>query len=386
MRSTFPILRVRGIPIGIHWSWVFVFAIVAWSLATVLFPDGYPGLDGTTYLAMAVAASLLFFASVLLHELGHALRAQHEGLPIQGITLWLLGGVAHLGEVPRSAGAELRVAVWGPAISLTLTLAFAALTLIGDRTGFPTAVQGVVDYLARINALVLAFNLVPALPLDGGRVLRAWLWRRTGSFVAATRWAARAGRLFGFLLVAVGLLNFFGGAGLGGLWLVFLGWFVIQSAQAEGEVAEASLVRGLGRVGGIMTRDPQVVAPSATIADLLAGAAGAGGGDGKGGSDGVRHSTYPVVDDGGRLVGVASRRAAEAVPPQRAGVPTGGRSHGAGRRGDPPSPPATRSTTFSPAWTAATGARRRHRRRPGRRDPGQVRRLAGGGDQPAPPP
>jgi Zn-dependent protease len=110
-RSSFTLLRIRGIPIGVHWNWVFIFAIVVWSLATSLFPATYPNLDGTTYVVMALVAALLFFVSVLLHELGHALRANREGLPIEGITLWLLGGVSHLGELPHDPGAEFRVAV-----------------------------------------------------------------------------------------------------------------------------------------------------------------------------------------------------------------------------------------------------------------------------------
>jgi HSP20 family molecular chaperone IbpA len=124
MQSSVTLLRVRGIPIGVHWNWLLIFALVTWSLASSLFPSTYPGLSGVTYLAMAAAAALLFFASILLHELGHALRAQREGLPIEGITLWLLGGVAHLGELPPSPGAEFRVAILGPAISGALAVAF----------------------------------------------------------------------------------------------------------------------------------------------------------------------------------------------------------------------------------------------------------------------
>ena len=235
--SSFTILRVRGIPIGVHWTWLLVFAIVVWSLGTVLFPATYPGLDGATYLAMAVAAALLFFGSVLAHELGHALRALDEGQQIEGITLWLFGGVARLLGSPHSPGTELRVAAAGPAVSVALAALFGGAALAGDRLGWPAALQGVVDYLGRINLILLAFNLVPALPLDGGRILRAWLWRRQASFVAATRSAARAGRAFGIVLVTVGLLELFTGAGLGGVWLVFLGWFLIQAAQDKATMA-----------------------------------------------------------------------------------------------------------------------------------------------------
>lgn len=305
MESSVTVLRVRGIAIGIHWNWLLVFGIVVWSLARSLFPATYPGLDGSTYVAMAVVAALLFFGSILLHELGHALRAQREGIPIRRITLWLLGGVAHLEQLPPSPEAEFRVAIVGPATTAALAAAFGLAAWLGDRVNAPVAAQGVVDYVARINLVVLLFNLIPALPLDGGRVLRAWLWRREGSFIAATRSAGRASRVFGFMLVAVGLLNPFAGAGLGGIWLVFLGWFVLQAAQGENELADAGRALGLGRVGDVMTTRPAVLRSTQTVADLLDGPAGSP----------LSFPTYPVMDDG-RLVGVASVRAAATVPPE----------------------------------------------------------------------
>jgi PDZ domain-containing secreted protein/Zn-dependent protease/CBS domain-containing protein len=300
--SSFTILRVRGIPIGVHWTWLLVFAIVVWSLGTVLFPATYPGLDGATYLAMAVAAALLFFGSVLAHELGHALRALDEGQQIEGITLWLFGGVARLRGSPHSPGTELRVAAAGPAVSVALAALFGGAALAGDRLDWPAAVQGVVDYLGRINLILLAFNLVPALPLDGGRILRAWLWRRQASFVAATRSAARAGRAFGIVLVTVGLLELFTGAGLGGVWLVFLGWFLIQAAQDEATMALQRQVLGGRRVRDLMTPDPVAVPPGLSVAELIELAA-----------RDRRFSTYPVVE-GGRLVGVVPLRAVATVP------------------------------------------------------------------------
>ena len=212
--------------------------IVVWSLATALFPATYPGLEGWVYLVMAAVSALVLFSSVLLHELGHALRGLREGLPIEGITLWLLGGVAKMGGNPPSAGSEFRVAICGPVVSLGLAVAFGSAALAGDHLGWPDPLQGVVDYLARLNIVLLAFNLVPALPLDGGRVLRSWLWRRQRSFIAATRSAARAGQAFGLMLIAIGLLGLFGG-GPGGIWLAFLGWFMLQGAQAEASAAQA---------------------------------------------------------------------------------------------------------------------------------------------------
>ena len=302
MESTFTLLRVRGIPIGVHWSWVFVFAIAVWSLASSLFPVTYPGLDGSVYLAMAVVSAVVLFSSVLLHELGHALRGLREGLPIEGITLWLLGGVARMRGNPPSAGSEFRVAICGPVVSLALAAGFAAAAAAGDGLGWPDPVQGVVDYLARFNLLVLGFNLVPALPLDGGRVLRSWLWHRHNSFIAATRSAAAVGRAFGLMLIAIGLLGLFGGDGPGGIWFAFLGWFMLQAAQSETSMAEARWALAGTRVGDVMTPDPVVVPPDLSVADFIDRLA-----------PGQRFSTYPVVEDG-RPHGIVSLRTLTGVP------------------------------------------------------------------------
>ena len=311
LESSFTFARVRGIPIGAHWSWLLVFALVVWSLGTALFPRTYPGLSDTTYLLMGLVAAVLFFASVLLHELGHAVQAERDGMPIEGITLWLFGGVARFRGTFPSAGAEFRIAIAGPLVSIAIAALFGALTFVGTRVDWGGELQGTVDYLWRINVLVVAFNLIPALPLDGGRVLRAWLWHRQESFVAATVSAARAGKAFGGILIAIGLLNFFTGeAGTGGLWFLFLGWFLIQAAQSE---SASILVRSLledFKVRDVMTGDPLTVSPDQTVTEFLDGAMGASG-----------HAIYPVVADG-RLVGIASvRRAGEVDKSERDLVP-----------------------------------------------------------------
>ena len=238
MHSSFTFVKIKGIPIGAHWSWVFVFGLLLWSLARGLFPSTYPGLGTGTYVTMAAVTVVLFFVSILLHELGHALQALKEGMRIEGITLWLFGGVAAFRGMFPSSGAEFRIAIAGPAVSVALAAFFGALAFLGNIFSAPTELQGVVDYLARINTILVLFNMIPALPLDGGRVLRSILWRHQRSFSAATASAARAGKIFGGVLAAVGLLNFFtGGAGAGGMWLVFLGWFLVQAAQSEAAVA-----------------------------------------------------------------------------------------------------------------------------------------------------
>ncbi len=286
MRSSFRLVTFKGIPIGAHWSWIVVAALVTFSLARFLFPTTYPGLSEPTYVAMAVVAAVMLFVSILLHELGHALRAMGEGMHIDGITLWLFGGVARFSGMFPSAATELRIAVAGPAVSAVLAAIFGIATWIGAGLGWPDPAQGVVDYLWRINAIVLAFNLVPALPLDGGRVLRAWLWRRQQSFGAATRSAAAAGRTFGYLMITVGVLNLFSGArGTGGIWIAFLGWFVIQAANAEARVAVVYQVLAGRSVGDVMTRDLITASPSVTIAGFLDDIASR-----------PAHVIYPVVE------------------------------------------------------------------------------------------
>jgi Zn-dependent protease len=171
--GNFRIGRFGGVDVRINWSWLVVFALIVWSLADGVFPSQNPSLSHGTHLAMAVVAALFFFASVLLHELGHAWAARREGIEIDGITLWLFGGVAQIkGRFP-GAGAEFRVAVAGPFVTLVLGVLFVLVALLD----LPSAVDGVAAWLGYINLFLLVFNLLPALPLDGGRVLHAALWR-----------------------------------------------------------------------------------------------------------------------------------------------------------------------------------------------------------------
>src|ERR671934_1087550 len=156
--------RIAGIRIGINWSWLVVFALITWSLASGVFPSTNPGLSHGTYIAMAIAAAVLFFTSLLLHELGHAVVARREGMEIEGITLWLFGGVARFRGMFPSAGAEFRIAIAGPLVSLLLGVGFVLIALV---PGLPRAVDGVVSWLGYINLTLLVFNLIPALPLDG---------------------------------------------------------------------------------------------------------------------------------------------------------------------------------------------------------------------------
>jgi PDZ domain-containing secreted protein/Zn-dependent protease/CBS domain-containing protein len=302
VESSFRIARVGGIEIGASWSWLIVFGIVVWSLATAVFPAAYPDLGAGAHLAMAVVTAVLFFASILLHELGHARRALREGVPIEGITLWLLGGVARIRSHPRSAGAAFRVAVMGPVITAALAVGLGILTYVASRLDLPDGVQGVLGYLTRINLIVLGFNLLPALPLDGGRIFQAWIWRRTGNPTEATVQAAAAGRVFGYLLVVIGLLGLFADSDLGGIWLVFVGWFLVQAAGAERTNALLRRTLGSRRVRDAMTPAPVTVPPDLPLDDFVAQAWQG------------RHSTYPVVADG-ELLGLVGVRDVSRVPP-----------------------------------------------------------------------
>jgi len=263
MESSFTLFRVRGIRIGANWSWLFVFAFIIYTLAHDEFPRTYPSLSTTSYVAMGIAAGVLFVASLLLHELGHALRAIKEGMEIDGITLWLFGGVARFKGMFPSAGAEFRIAIAGPVVSAVLCALFAGVTMVLNHVSAPAQIVGVTNYVAFINGALLAFNMIPALPLDGGRVYRSYQWYRQGDFTSATLTAARTARVLAGGLIALGLLLFVSHADTGGLWLSFIGFFVLQAAQGEAAfaIARANLA-GL-RVGDVASHewiDPSAVA------------------------------------------------------------------------------------------------------------------------------
>jgi Zn-dependent protease len=223
--------RIAGIRVEIGWSWLLIFALIAWTLERSVFPRQEPGLSKTAYVAMGLVAAFLYLVSVLLHELGHALQARREGLEVDGITLWLLGGVSRFRGGYRSPGAEFRTAIAGPLA--TLIVAAGSLGL-AQALRSPAEVHGGAAWLGYMNAILFVFNMLPALPLDGGRVLHALLWRTKHDPRWATRIAADAGRALGSLLMVAGIaVVVLTKDGWGGIWLVFVGWFLVQAARAE---------------------------------------------------------------------------------------------------------------------------------------------------------
>jgi Zn-dependent protease len=235
--------RVAGIEIRLHWTWLIAAGFMTVSLADGVFPAEVADLSSGAYLAMGAVTTLLFFVTLLLHELGHAVEGRRQGLPTRAITLWMLGGVAQSQAPFARAGVEARVALAGPAVSAVLA---AVLVVAGRLGGLPAGIAALLEWLGWSNALLLAFNMLPAFPLDGGRVLRAAIWARTGDLVRATRAAVGVSRALSAVLIAVGVVAALSGAA-SGLWLAFVGWFVLTAARAEVAAMESRPRSPLGR-------------------------------------------------------------------------------------------------------------------------------------------
>ena len=294
MSPSFRLGRIAGVELTANWSWLLVVALIVWSLASGVFPYSNPGLSDGAYVAMALAATPMFFASLVAHELGHALQARRDRMQIEGITLWVFGGVARFRGMFPSAGAELRIALAGPAVSLALGVVFLASAV---AVPLPSAIDGVVYWLGQINLTLLAFNLLPALPLDGGRVLRALLWARRDDLQSATRTAAAFGRAFGQVMIAGGLLLLILGGLFIGAWLAFIGWFLLLAAEAEARmIAARAALHGL-RVRDVMISDPISVSPALPLDRFV---------------DDVfvpnRYTAYPVAEPGRPPIGLISFR------------------------------------------------------------------------------
>ena len=252
--------RIAGIEVGFHWSLAVVFVFIVWTLASQVLPSVVPDQPQSAYWLVSSVAALLFYLSLLSHEMGHALVARRLGVKVDGITLWIFGGVARLRGDAATPGMEAKITIAGPIVSLALGILFGAATFALDATGGPPLVEGGCAWLAGSNAILLLFNLVPAFPLDGGRLLRAWLWKRSGDRYRATSGAAWLGRMCALLMIGIGLLELFVLGQLSGLWLIFLAWFLMSAARSEqSQVLMRGALRGV-RVGDVMSRDP-IVAP-----------------------------------------------------------------------------------------------------------------------------
>jgi Zn-dependent protease len=302
MGGTVRVLTIRGIPINVHVSWLVIYGLITWTLAVGYFPRALPDLPAAAYWANGLLAAFLLFVSVLLHELSHSLVAIAHGLSVRGITLHVFGGVSHLEDEPPTPRAEFLIAVVGPITSFAIAAVLWAINASGVVQ--PAWAEAVVSYLVLVNVAVGIFNLVPGFPLDGGRLLRAALWKWKGTLGQATYIASPVGAGFAFALMALGVFQIFGGAVIAGFWFILIGMFLRDAADAS--YSQMALREALARlpVRDIMTREVVTVPPEATI-EQLADAFWS------------HHVTsFPVVD-GGTVRGIASVQQAHAVPPEQ---------------------------------------------------------------------
>jgi Zn-dependent protease len=294
------IARIAGIPVGVSPWWLAIVALITWSLGSSYFPEQVHGISSGVSYALGLASALLLFASILAHEFGHALVARRHGIEVEEIDLWLLGGVSRMRGEAHDPGDELRYALAGPAVTAVIAAWFGLAALLLPSST-PAVVRALVEYQVLVNGLIFVFNLLPAFPLDGGRILRSLLWRRSGDIGRSTETAASVGRGFGYLMIFLGALEFVGGAPAG-LWLSLIGFFVVMAAgaQAVGAQVQAAL-------SGVQARElmstPVMSIPQRTTAAQA-------------GSDyflPYRYISFPVVDEQGRAIGLVSVAQIEAL-------------------------------------------------------------------------
>ncbi len=292
-RNEIDLFKVAGVRIAIDYSWVIIFVLVLWSLSAGYFPELHPGYPGTEYWMVGLAATLLFFASIVIHELSHAIVGNLLGQPVDRISLFIFGGMAHLGHEPTSARDELKIAAVGPLTSFVLGAPSSSRFPISSAfmRQFPMWAS-VFDYLGFINFALGIFNLLPGFPLDGGRIPRAMFWQRSGDFRQATARASEWGRGIAYGLIFLGALEIFSGSLIGGIWLIFIALFLKGAASASYQSIVIEQVLGSERVSDLMVRDPVTIDAAATVAEAI--------------QDHFSHhgyGGYPVLDNG-RVTGL----------------------------------------------------------------------------------
>jgi Zn-dependent protease len=261
--------RIAGIQVGIHWSLAIALALIVWTLAGQILPSLVSDQPPWAYWLVSVLAVFLFYASLLSHEMGHALVATRLGVKVDGITLWIFGGVARLRGDVAAPAIEVKIAIAGPLVSLVLAIMFGAATFALDATSGQPLVEGGLAWLAVTNGTLLLFNLIPAFPLDGGRLLRAWLWQRSGNKYRATSSATRLSKICAFLMIGIGLVSLVINGAISGLWLIILGWFLFSAARnEESQMLLRGALSGL-HVGDVMSRDPATAPGWITVDEFM---------------------------------------------------------------------------------------------------------------------
>lgn len=297
----FKIFSLLGFPIYLDLSWFAIAILISWSLGTGYFPQQVEGLTNTTYWTMGVVGALGLFASILAHELGHAVIARRFDLHMRGITLFIFGGVAEMSEEPPNAKSEFYVAIAGPIVSIFIALGCLAIGAVGGQV-IPQSAAVVIWYLGMLNGVLVVFNMIPAFPLDGGRVLRSILWHVKGNLRWATRISASIGSGFGLLLIFLGLLNLLGGNVVGAIWQALIGMFLRNAAQSSYQQVLVRHALEGEPVARFMQPDVVTVDPSLTVEELV---------------DNYvyrhHHKMFPVTDNG-RLRGCVTTRDVQKVP------------------------------------------------------------------------
>lgn len=308
MKQSVRLGRIGGIPIGAHWSVAIILVIITELLATTVLPAALGHQHPVLYWMVGAVAAVLFLASLAAHELAHALVARRNGVGVKSVTLWMLGGVTELEGDPPGPGADLRIALAGPAASLAAAAVFLGAGVAIGAAGGPAIAVGAATWLAVMNAVLAAFNLLPGAPLDGGRVLRAVLWRHYADRRRAQQAAARSGRFLGMVIVGIGIAEFLILRSIGGLWLILIGWFLISAAAAEERTTAATAALSGVRIADVMTPQPDLAPGWNTVAEFAEWAAAWS-----------RQESFPVIGFDGALIGVI-------LASQLAGLPAGDRA------------------------------------------------------------
>jgi Zn-dependent protease/CBS domain-containing protein len=305
MNENLSLGRIAGIHVGLNWSLLVVAALIAWSIATGILPAAAPGQTAAAYWTAGVISAFVYLASLLAHELAHSIVATRRGVKVEGITLWLFGGVSRFSSESGSPGSQAWITFVGPLTSLLLGAVFLLVAVAVGGGANSALLSASLAWLGYINILLGVFNLLPAFPLDGGRILQSLIWRGTGDRLRATRIAARIGMAFAFLFIAYGLITFFAaGSVFGGIWAVFLGWFLLSAARAEeagGLIRQA--LSGIS-VAEVMTPNPVQAPDDISVEEALHGYVLTS-----------RHSTFPTHDASGQLSGLLTMAALKNVAP-----------------------------------------------------------------------
>jgi Zn-dependent protease/CBS domain-containing protein len=299
------LFKLLGFEVRIDLSWIIIAILIAWSLSTGLFPFHYKNLSTQTYWIMGIIAAVGLFLSIIVHEFSHSLVARKYGIPMKGITLFIFGGVAEMEDEPPSPKAELLMAGVGPLSSIAIAAIFYSFSSLGKTMGWAEPVTGVVQYLGAINAILAGFNLLPAFPLDGGRVLRAVLWHWKANVRWATRISAQIGSGFGIALIVLGFLNIFRGNFVGGMWWFLIGMFLQSAAKMSyRQLITRKALEG-EKVRRFMNPNPVTVEPETTVEEFV--------------EDYVykyHYKMFPVVNSE-RVIGCVTTRQVKEVPREK---------------------------------------------------------------------